>query len=351
MTTDRTSSAESPSSDASALRAGPVARPDGNPSTVAIEDQRGLASRLSVQNLHVDLITQSGVVTPVRGVSFDLRTGETLGVVGESGSGKTVTMLAILRLLPPAQCRLRADKLTFDGRDMLSMSDEDMRRLRGREVGFVFQNPMTALDPVQKVGAQIGEAIRIHDRQLSRDALKQRAVDLLDAMQIPQPARCYSQYPHQLSGGMAQRAVVAAAVANSPSLLIADEATTALDVTVQREVLSLLQDRQKEARAALILITHDLSVIAEWADRVVVFYAGRAVETGDVSTIFTSPRHPYTIGLLEAQPSVRGSVGSVARSLGNHRGWERFRPGARSIRAASYGGTERFVRRCCQSRS
>jgi peptide/nickel transport system ATP-binding protein len=259
------------------------------------------APTLSVRNLTVRIRTSAGVVHAVNGISFDLFPGQTLGVVGESGSGKTVSMLAILGLIPEATVTGEA---YLHGVDLLRLSPDGLRRIRGKRVGIVFQNPMTSLNPVFTIGKQISESIRVHEERRSNAGTRDRVIELLTLTRMPDPERQYRQYPHELSGGMAQRAMIAMAIANSPDVLIADEATTSLDVTVQKEILEVLRRSQMETGAAVIHITHDLGIVAETADRVAVFYAGRIVETGNVYSVFRQPKHPYTIGLLESLPTL-----------------------------------------------
>jgi oligopeptide/dipeptide ABC transporter ATP-binding protein len=238
----------------------------------------------------------------VRGVDLDLNDGEALGVVGESGSGKSVTMLGILGLLPKSAVVTGSARLRDE--ELLGMAPQALQAIRGARIGMIFQDPLTALNPVLRVGEQIVEAIRIHDRDISRKAAVARAVDLLDLVSIPQPRERVQQYPHEFSGGMRQRATIAMAVANEPELLIADEPTTALDVTVQAQILELLEELRTRLGIGLILITHDLGVVAGTADAVAVMYAGRIVERGEVDAIFDDPRHPYTRGLLAALPKL-----------------------------------------------
>jgi oligopeptide/dipeptide ABC transporter ATP-binding protein len=238
----------------------------------------------------------------VDGISFTVGRGETLGIVGESGSGKSVTALSIIRLVMPPG-RIAAGRIEFDGRDLLTLGDEEMRRVRGRRIGFVFQEPMVALNPVYTIGYQIAETLLVHD--LARGAAaKRRAVELLEAVRVPDPARRAAEYPHQLSGGLRQRAMIALALAAEPELVIADEPTTALDVTIQAEVLDLLRDLRQRFHLSLLLITHDLGVVAEMADRVAVMYCGRIVEQAPVAQLFASPAHPYTRGLLASIPGL-----------------------------------------------
>ncbi|HMF99537.1 MAG TPA: ABC transporter ATP-binding protein [Vicinamibacterales bacterium] len=236
-------------------------------------------------------------------VSFEVRAGETLGLVGESGSGKSVTALSIMRLVQPPG-RIAGGRMIFKGRDLLTLDERQMQAVRGADISLIFQEPMTALNPVFRVGDQIAETLVVHGRASKRDARKQ-AIELLRAVRIPNPESRVMDYPHQLSGGMQQRVMIAIALSCQPSLVIADEPTTALDVTIQAEILDLLREMKAALRLALLLITHDLGVVAETADRVAVMYAGRIVETGPVREIFRSPAHPYTRGLLASIPGGR----------------------------------------------
>jgi peptide/nickel transport system ATP-binding protein len=233
-------------------------------------------------------------------VSFEIRHGETLGLVGESGSGKSVTALSIMRLINPPG-RIAGGRIELDGRDLLSLEESELQRIRGRRIGFVFQEPMVALNPVYTIGFQIEETLNVHGLARGK-AAKHRVVDLLNAVRVPDPDRRAREYPHQLSGGLRQRAMIALALAAEPSLLIADEPTTALDVTVQAEILDLLRQMRREFHLALLLITHDLGVIAEMTDRVAVMYGGRIVELAPVAQLFAAPAHPYTRGLLASIP-------------------------------------------------
>jgi oligopeptide/dipeptide ABC transporter ATP-binding protein len=257
---------------------------------------------LTIRDLVVEFATDDGVVHAVDGVSYDVYRGETLGIVGESGSGKSVSQLALLGLIPQPPGRIARGDATFDGRDLLKMSKKDLRRLRGGEVAMVFQDPMTSLNPVFKIGHQLDEAILAHNKNVSDKAARARSIELLNIVGVPNPERRYDQYPHEFSGGMRQRAMIAMAIANEPKLLIADEPTTALDVTIQAQILEVLKKAQDETHAATILITHDLGLIAEMADRVVVMYAGKVVELTDVHKLFAAPRHPYTVGLMDSLP-------------------------------------------------
>jgi oligopeptide/dipeptide ABC transporter ATP-binding protein len=259
---------------------------------------------LSIRDLAVEFKTEDGVVHAVDGISYDVYPGETLGIVGESGSGKSVSTLALLGLIPQPPGRIVSGTAMFQDRDLLQMKKKELQRFRGEEVAMVFQDPMTSLNPVLKVGYQLGEAIKTHHPKEPDERIKARVIDLLRLVGVPNPETRFAQYPHEFSGGMRQRAMIAMAIANSPSLLIADEPTTALDVTIQAQVLEVLKTVQAETNAATILITHDLGIVAELCERVIVMYAGRIVETGDVHTIFRAPRHPYTIGLMDSLPKL-----------------------------------------------
>jgi oligopeptide/dipeptide ABC transporter ATP-binding protein len=256
---------------------------------------------LSVRELRVRFDTADGVVNAVDGVSFDVHRGEVFAIVGESGSGKSVTAMTLLGLIPNA--RVESGEALWGDTDLLQARPEEMRRIRGGEIAVIFQDPLTALNPVHKVGRQIGEMVRIH-RDASRKEARERAIDLLDLVGIPQPDRRVDSYPHEFSGGMRQRAMIAMAIACEPDLLIADEPTTALDVTVQAQVLEVLMEIKDRINSAIILITHDLGVVAGGADRVMVMYAGRAVEVGTTDDVFYETRHPYTLGLLASLPRV-----------------------------------------------
>ena len=257
---------------------------------------------LSVRDLVTEFDTADGTVHAVHHVSFDVYPGETLGVVGESGSGKSVTVMSILGLIPSPPGRVASGEIIFKGRDLLKMSQKELREVRGSEIAMIFQDPMTSLNPVFTVGNQITEALLVHDPAMEKDAAHTRTVELLALVGVPNPESRVDQYPHEYSGGMRQRAMIAMAIANQPSLLIADEPTTALDVTIQAQVLDVLETARTETQASTILITHDLGLIAETADRVVVMYGGRAVEVADVEEIFHAPRHPYTLGLMASLP-------------------------------------------------
>ena len=268
---------------------------------------------LEVENLRTHFRTPDGVVRAVDGVSFAVAAGETVAIVGESGCGKSMTANSILRLVPQPPGRI-AGAIRFDGTDLLTLSERAMRGIRGNQIGMVFQEPMTSLNPVLTVGYQIAETLRLHQR-LGRNAAALRAVDALELVGIAEPRRRASEYPHQLSGGMRQRVMIAMALACNPKLLIADEPTTALDVTIQAQILDLMADLKQRVGAAVILITHDLGVVAEIAARVMVMYAGRKVEEAPVATLFRSPRHPYTQGLLAAVPKLGSSLAGGATRL------------------------------------
>jgi peptide/nickel transport system ATP-binding protein len=270
-----------------------------------VKERRSPSSELllSVNNLTTVFDSTQGAVTAVDDVSFEIRSGETLGLVGESGSGKSVTALSIMRLVQPPG-RVARGQIIFKGRDLLTLDEPTMRTVRGAEIALIFQEPMTALNPVYRVGHQIAETLLVHGRATRREA-KDKAIGLLRAVRIPHPESRVDDYPHQLSGGMRQRVLIAMALACDPSLVIADEPTTALDVTIQAEILDLLREMKAALNLSLLLITHDLGVIAETADRVAVMYAGRIVETGPVRDLFRNPAHPYTRGLLASIPGGR----------------------------------------------
>ncbi len=255
---------------------------------------------LQVNDLTVHFPTDDGVVRAVDGLSFTLRKGETLGIVGESGSGKSVTSLAIMGLHRGTRAKV-SGSVMLDGTDLLAIGDEELRRLRGRKLAMIFQDPLSAMHPYYTVGQQLTEAIRVHEK-VSRQAARATVVDMLGRVGIPNPSRRFDQYPHEFSGGMRQRAMIAMALINNPELLIADEPTTALDVTVQAQILDLMRDLQREFGSAIIMITHDLGVVAEIADDVMVMYGGKAVEYAEVDDLFHQPDHPYTWGLLTSMP-------------------------------------------------
>jgi peptide/nickel transport system ATP-binding protein len=262
---------------------------------------------LQVRNLKVQFPTEDGLVRAVDDVSFSVRRGQTLGIVGESGSGKSVTSMSILGLHNAARTKISGE-ISVGGRNIVGMDDEKIRALRGQDMAMIFQDPLSALHPYYKVGTQIAEAYNVHHPKAGKAECAKRAIDMLDRVGIPQPQRRAKQYPHEFSGGMRQRAMIAMSLVNDPALLIADEPTTALDVTVQAQILDLLEDLQREFNSAIIMITHDLGVVAQIADDVLVMYAGRAIETGTVEQVMRSPQHPYTWGLLASVPSLHGDA-------------------------------------------
>ncbi len=256
---------------------------------------------LRVQDLKMHFHTRDGVVKAVDGVSYTLNKGETLGVVGESGSGKSVHALTMMRLVPMPPGRIVGGDVLFKGRSLVSMPDDEIRHIRGNEIAMIFQDPMTSLNPVYRIGRQLAEPFMIH-KGLSKREAWERAVELLRLVGIPHPARRVTDYPHQFSGGMRQRVMIAMALACDPDILIADEPTTALDVTIQAQILELMQELQKRTGSAIIMITHDLGVVADMADRILVMYAGRAVEYGATQEVFYRALHPYTWGLMDSVP-------------------------------------------------
>jgi oligopeptide/dipeptide ABC transporter ATP-binding protein len=262
-----------------------------------------LSRLLEVKNLHVHFKSKNQIVQAVRGVSFHVNKGEVLAIVGESGSGKSVTAKSIMKLLPEKSCLIPTGSILFHGEDIIKMQKKQLAEIRGCKIGMVFQDPMTSLNPTMKVGDQIAEGLIIH-KGLSKKIAKERTIELIRLVGIPAPDQCYSKYPHQLSGGMRQRIVISMALICEPDLLIADEPTTALDVTIQSQILDLLKELQRKMGMAIILITHDLGVVARFSDRVNIMYAGKIVESGTKSEIFYSPKHPYTIGLLKSVPKL-----------------------------------------------
>jgi peptide/nickel transport system ATP-binding protein len=269
---------------------------------------------LAVRDLRTQFHTDEGIVRAVDGVSFDVRRGETVALVGESGSGKTVTAETITRLIRTPPGEVAGGEVRFDGEDVVGMDEDDLRRLRGGRIGYVFQNPQGALNPVYPVGWQVVEAVRLHD-DVSEAAARDRAVDLLDRVGIPEAATRFHDYPHELSGGMKQRVAVAMALAPEPDLLVADEPTTALDVTIQNQILRLLSEIQREFGTSVLLITHDLGVVAEIADRAVVLYAGKVMERAGVEALFDAPAHPYTRALLDCLPGRGRELDSIGGEL------------------------------------
>ncbi len=255
---------------------------------------------LEVKNLCTSFFTEEGEVKAVNGVSFSVPSGRTLGIVGESGSGKSITSLSILRLIQ-SPGKIKSGKILFDGKDLLQLSEKDMRKIRGNEISMIFQEPMTSLNPVFTIGEQISEVYQIH-RNLSKREAKEKSIEMLKLVGIPSPEKRIDQYPHELSGGMRQRVMIAMALACNPKLLIADEPTTALDVTIQAQILRLIKELQEKLHMSVIFITHDLGVVAETCDYVAVMYCGKVVEFADVKTLFKNPQHPYTVGLLNSLP-------------------------------------------------
>ncbi len=262
-----------------------------------------MATLLEIENLRVYFHARTGVLRAVDGVDLGVTAGQTLGVVGESGCGKTVTALSIMRLVDPPGRIEPGSRIRFDGRDLVQLDEDELREIRGNQVSMVFQEPMTSLNPVLTVGEQIAEAVTLH-RRVSSAAAREHAVEMLGLVGIPAPRRRFADYPHQLSGGMRQRVMIAMALACEPKLLIADEPTTALDVTIQAQILELMRDLRKRLGMAILLITHDLGVVAEMCDEVAVMYAGRVVERGGVDDLFQSPQHPYTEALLHSIPAL-----------------------------------------------
>lgn len=258
---------------------------------------------LEVKDLEVSFQTYAGEVKAVRGVNFDVYKGETLAIVGESGSGKSVTSQTIMKLIPMPPGKIANGQILFDGEDLVTKSNKEMEKIRGKDIGMIFQDPMTSLNPTMKIGMQIMEVLTKH-QNMSKGNAKDRAIELLRLVGIPMPEKRVNQYPHEFSGGMRQRAMIAIALASSPKLLIADEPTTALDVTIQAQILELMKKLQKKLETSIIFITHDLGVVANVADRVAVMYAGKIIETGTVDEIFYNPKHPYTWGLLSSMPSL-----------------------------------------------
>ncbi len=272
------------------------------------------ATILDVANLKTVFNTRDGMVHAVNHVSFSLAPGELLGIVGESGSGKSVTMMSLLKLLPMPPAEITDGDIQFDGRDIRAMSDDELRHVRGGEIGFIFQDPMTSLNPVFTVGFQIMEPLRLH-LNMNKKAARIRAAELLELVGIPDASARLKDYPHQFSGGMRQRVMIAIALACDPKVLIADEPTTALDVTIQAQIIELIKELRQKLGMAIIWITHDLGVIAEIADRVAVMYAGQIVEHAEVSELFQNPQHPYTRALLETLPDMSGTRAERLRSI------------------------------------
>ncbi len=272
-----------------------------------------MSSLLEVSDLGTWFYTRQGIVKAVDGVDFEVAAGETLAIVGESGCGKSMTALSLMRLIPDPPGRIVSGSIKLAGRDLLKISEEEMRDVRGNEISMIFQEPMTSLNPVMTIGKQISEALILH-RDMDRKQAMKRAIEMLELVRIPEPAQRAKEYPHQLSGGMRQRAMIAMALACNPKVLIADEPTTALDVTIQAQILELIVELQREFSAAVLLITHDLGVVAETAHRVIVMYAGRKVEEATVGELFARPLHPYTVGLMNSIPRLDLMRGQTDRS-------------------------------------
>lgn len=271
---------------------------------------------LEIKNLQTHFSTENGIVKAVDGVSFEVKKGEILGVVGESGSGKSVTAASVMRLIPNPPGKIVGGEINFNGEDLLKKPMSEIRKIRGNEISMIFQEPMTSLNPVFKVGDQIAEVLRLH-QGLSKKEARKKSIEMLKKVGIPSPEKRVDDHPHQLSGGMRQRVMIAMALACNPSLLIADEPTTALDVTIQAQILKLMDNLQKEFNTAILLITHDLGVVAEVANKVVVMYGGNVVESSDVYTLFKEPKHPYTKGLMDSIPKLEGKIEKLKPIRGN----------------------------------
>jgi len=266
---------------------------------------------LEIKNLRTYFYTEDGVVPAVDGVDLHIKPGETLGIVGESGCGKSVTSISILRLIPnPPGKILEGSEILFDGKSLLELPEREMRKIRGNDISMIFQEPMTSLNPVFKIGDQISETLMLHQK-MNRGQAREKSIEMLKLVGIPRPEKVVDDFPHSLSGGMRQRAMIAMALACNPKLLIADEPTTALDVTIQAQILDLMNKLKSEMNASVMLITHNLGVVAETCQRVVVMYAGKVVEEGDVYSIFEDPKHPYTVGLLKSIPSTEVGQGKL----------------------------------------
>lgn len=258
---------------------------------------------LEVKNLKTYFYTEDGVVPAVDGVDFELKPGQTLGIVGESGCGKSVTSISILRLVPNPPGRIVEGEILFEGKDLVQATEREMQNIRGNDIAMIFQEPMTSLNPVFTIGKQIIEAIMLHQK-LDKKAARERCIEMLKLVGIPRAEQAIDEYPHQFSGGMRQRAMIAMALSCNPKLLIADEPTTALDVTIQAQIIELMKELKDKLNTAIILITHDLGVVAEMCEHVIVMYAGKVVEEADVMDLFTDPKHPYTVGLMRSKPSL-----------------------------------------------
>lgn len=262
---------------------------------------------LEVKNLKTHFYTEDGIVPAVNGVDFNLKPGETLGIVGESGCGKSITSMSIMRLIPTPPGKIVDGEILFDSKNIVKMSESEMRKIRGNDIAMIFQEPMTSLNPVYTIGSQIMEAIMLH-QNMDKKAARQKCIEMLKLVGIPRAEEVLDDYPHQFSGGMRQRAMIAMALSCNPKLLIADEPTTALDVTIQAQIIELMKELKEKLNTAIMLITHDLGVVAEMADHVIVMYAGRIVEDANVLDLFKDPKHPYTIGLMKSKPSLEGGA-------------------------------------------
>jgi len=284
---------------------------DAATETAEARAPRANQAALEVEGLQTYFYTRDGIVPAVEGLSFHVDPGETLAIVGESGCGKSMTALSIMRLIPDPPGRIVGGSINLEGRDLLKLSEAEMRDVRGNDISMIFQEPMTSLNPVIRIGKQISEALILHQGMSKAQAMA-RSIEMLKLVRIPEPERRVKEFPHQLSGGMRQRVMIAMALACNPKVLIADEPTTALDVTIQAQILDLIVNLQEDLGAGVILITHDLGVVAETADRVIVMYAGRKVEEADVGPLFANPRHPYTRGLLASVPTLASVAGEEA---------------------------------------
>lgn len=298
---------------------------------------------LSVENLEVNFTIENKSINVIDNVSFSIKKGKVIGLVGESGCGKSISSLSVMRLLPRT-ANISNGKILFDGQDILSLSSEEMTRIRGKEIGMIFQEPMTSLNPVFTIGNQLSESIRLHSGMGKKEALE-HAIDRLKMVSIPSPEKVIKQYPHELSGGMRQRVMIAMAMSCDPKLLIADEPTTALDVTIQAQILDLIRDLRDETGASVLLITHDLGVVAEMCDYVVVMYAGRVVEEGDVFKIFENPKHPYTLGLLESLPTLNDMRERLHTIAGSVPPPQKFEEGCRFAPRCSHAVDKCFDQR------
>lgn len=298
---------------------------------------------LSVENLEVNFTIENKSINVIDNVSFSIKKGKVIGLVGESGCGKSISSLSVMRLLPRT-ANISNGKILFDGQDILSLSSEEMTRIRGKEIGMIFQEPMTSLNSVFTIGNQLSESIRLHSGMGKKEALE-HAIDRLKMVSIPSPEKVIKQYPHELSGGMRQRVMIAMAMSCDPKLLIADEPTTALDVTIQAQILDLIRDLRDETGASVLLITHDLGVVAEMCDYVVVMYAGRVVEEGDVFKIFENPKHPYTLGLLESLPTLNDMRERLHTIAGSVPPPQKFEEGCRFAPRCSHAVDKCFDQR------